>query len=200
MPHENRVVTRTGKPNVYRTLDGYDLPVPRGWALLEPGDATHTRRVKQGGTSWKIEQKKGRRTISLGILADATRIEQVRAELAAERDTPEYRKKLAAGRARRVKAQETYVEDFDAAVRSFLRFAPAHAAFADKLASAVTAHATPVGSGTVARTQRIPVEQRAEAAVIAWMRHQTTAYERMTIARVKGRRRSVRRELAVGAA
>ena len=29
---------------------------------------------------------------------------------------------------------------------------------------AVTDHATPVGSGTVARTKRIPVEQRAEAA------------------------------------
>jgi hypothetical protein len=60
----------------------------------------------------------------------------------------------------------------------------------------VTAHATPVGSGTVARTERIPVEARAEAAVIAWMRHQTTAYDDMAIARVKGLRREVRRELA----
>jgi len=57
-------------------------------------------------------------------------------------------------------------------------------------------HATPVGSGTVARTKRIPVEQRAEAAVIAWMRHQTTAYDSMTIPRVKGKRREVRRMLA----
>jgi hypothetical protein len=64
------------------------------------------------------------------------------------------------------------------------------------LARAVTAHATPVGSGTVARTERIPVAQRAESAVIAWMRHQTTAYDSMTIARVKGERRAVRRELA----
>jgi hypothetical protein len=57
-------------------------------------------------------------------------------------------------------------------------------------------HATPVGSGTVARTQRIPIERRAEAAVIAWMRHQTTAYDSMKIARVKGQRREVRRLLA----
>ncbi|MEZ6128720.1 MAG: DUF2293 domain-containing protein [Planctomycetaceae bacterium] len=49
------------------------------------------------------------------------------------------------------------------------------------MATAITAHATPVGSGTVARTQRIPVEQRAESAVIAWMRHQTTAYDHMKI-------------------
>ncbi len=54
----------------------------------------------------------------------------------------------------------------------------------------------PTGSGTVARTQRIPVERRAEAAVLAWLRHQTTAYDDMTIARVKGKRREVRRRLA----
>ena len=60
----------------------------------------------------------------------------------------------------------------------------------------MTDHATPVGSGTVARTKRIPVEQRAEAAVIAWMRHQTTAYESMKIPRVKGKRREVRRMFA----
>ena len=53
-----------------------------------------------------------------------------------------------------------------------------------------------VGSGTVARTERIPVAERAEAAVIAWMRHQTTAYDDLRIARVKGARREVRRELA----
>src|SRR5690606_41738581 len=51
-------------------------------------------------------------------------------------------------------------------------------------------------SGTVARTERIPVERRAEAALIAWLRHQTTGYDDMRIERVKGRRREVRRELA----
>src|SRR5262249_27770921 len=60
----------------------------------------------------------------------------------------------------------------------------------------VAAHATPVGSGTVARTKRISVAERAEAALIAWMRHQTTAYDRLVIPRVKGKRREVRRELA----
>jgi hypothetical protein len=42
----------------------------------------------------------------------------------------------------------------------------------------------------------MPVEQRAEAAVIAWMRHQTTDYDGMVIPRVKGKRREVRRALA----
>src|ERR1700688_23229 len=64
------------------------------------------------------------------------------------------------------------------------------------MARAITDHPTPVGSGTVARTKRIPVEQRAEAAVIAWMRHQTTGYDGMVIPRVRGKRREVRRLLA----
>ena len=79
---------------------------------------------------------------------------------------------------------------------AFLAFHPNHAELADRLARAVTDHATPVGSGTVARTKRIPVEKRAEAAVIAWMRHQTTGYDGMLIPRVKGKRREVRRLLA----
>src|SRR5439155_23977585 len=77
-------------------------------------------------------------------------------------------------------------------------FAPAHAAVAVRLAEAVTAHATPVGSGTVARTKRIDVDRRAEAAVIAWLRHQTTGYDDMKVARVKGERRRVRQRLADG--
>ena len=43
---------------------------------------------------------------------------------------------------------------------------------------------------------RIPVERRAEAAVFAWLRHQTTGYDGMAIPRVKGKRREVRRMLA----
>jgi hypothetical protein len=81
-------------------------------------------------------------------------------------------------------------------VVAFLAFHPTHAALAELLARAVTDHATPVGSGTVARTKRIPVEQRAEAAVIAWMRHQTTGYDGMVIPGIKGKRREVRRMMA----
>ncbi len=79
---------------------------------------------------------------------------------------------------------------------TFLAFHARHTDLANQIARAVTNHATPVGSGTVARTKRIPVEQRAEAAVIAWMRHQTTAYDSMAIPGVKGKRREVRRMLA----
>ena len=79
---------------------------------------------------------------------------------------------------------------------TFLAFHPIHSELAGRLGRAVTDHSTPVGTGTVARTKRIPVEKRAEAAVIAWMRHQTTGYDGMMIPRVKGKRREVWRMLA----
>ena len=128
--------------------------------------------------------------------APAATISHIRAELEAERSTENYAKRNEADARRRNKAQAEYVEDFFGAVVAFLAFHPKYANLAHRLARAVTAHATPVGSGTVARTKRIPVRQRAEAAVIAWMRHRTTAYDGMVIPRAKGKRREVRRMLA----
>jgi hypothetical protein len=179
-----------------RAADGTVLTVPDGWALLPPGDAALTRRVKEAGEHWVVQEKKGRKTFSRGVWAPAATIERIRAELEAERATDGYAKRKAADARRRDKVQAAYVEDFFGAVVAFLAFHPNHADLADRLARAVTDHATPVGSGTVARTKRIPVERRAEAAVIAWMRHQTTGYDGMTIPRIKGKRREVRRMLA----
>lgn len=164
--------------------------------LLPPGDAALTRRVKAAGEHWVMQEKKGRRLFSRGIWAAAATIDTIRAELETERSTEGYAKRKDADAKRRDKAQADYVEDFYGAVLEFLAFHPAHTDFAGKLARAVADHATPVGSGTVARTKRIPVRDRAAAAVIAWMRHQTTAYDSMKIPRVKGKRREVRRMLA----
>ena len=133
---------------------------------------------------------------SRGVWAEAAVIEKIKTELESERDSDSYRKKRAADTRRREKKQTEYVEDFQGAVLSFLDFHSRHASLARELAGRVTALATPVGSGTVARTQRIPIEKRAEAAVIAWLRHQTTGYDDMVIPRVKGKRREVRRMLA----
>lgn len=164
---------------------------------MPPGDAGLTRRVKQLGPSWAVVEKKGRKTFSKGVWAPRENIESARAALAAERATPAHAKKRAAATARREREQSAYVVSFESEVLGFLRFAPRYAELARSLARRVTEHATPVGSGTVARTERIPIERRAESAVIAWMRHQTTAYDRMKIERVAGRRREVRRELAL---
>lgn len=184
------------KPRTVRTADNRILAVPAGWELLPPGDAGLTRRVKASTETWTVQEKKGRRTFSQGLWADAGVIAKKRQELDAERSTESYAKKRASDQARRAKKQEVYVEDFESSVLQFLRFDDRHSSIAVKLAKAVTQHATPVGSGTVARTERIPIERRAESAVIAWMRHQTTAYDNMKIARVKGERRVVRRMLA----
>jgi len=183
-------------PNSVRTAAGPVLAVPKGWVLLPPGDAALTRRVKAAGDHWVVQEKKGRKIFSRGVWADGATIERIRAELGVERSTEGFAKKKVADALRREKTQAAYVEDFLGAVVAFLDFHPTHAELADALARAVTEHATPVGSGTVARTKRIPVEQRAEAAVIAWMRHQTTGYEGMVIPRIKGKRREVRRMLA----
>ena len=184
------------KPEWVRVPDGRTVAVPAGWELLPPGDAGLTRRVKAAGPTWAVQEKRGRKVFSRGLWADAQTIARIKAELEAERAKPQYARKLAQAAVKREVKQTAYVEDFAGAVSAFLRFAPVHAELANRLAAAVTAHATPVGSGTVARTERIPIEERAEAAVIAWMRHQTTAYDTMRIARVKGERREVRRELA----
>lgn len=179
-----------------RTPDQEVLVVPAGYRLLPPGDAGLTRRVKQAASCWVVQEKRGRKTFSLGIWAPAAIIDQMARDLAVERESPAYEKKLESGRKRRAVEQAQYEEDFQQAVFDFLRFAAVHTELARALAKAIADHAVPVGSGTVARTKRIPIERRAEAATIAWLRHATTGYDNMEIPRVKGMRREVRRMLA----
>ena len=182
--------------NTVRTSDGKILTVPENWVLLPPGDAALTRRVKAAGEHWIVAESKGRKTFSRGVWCPPETIERIREELAQERSTEAFARKKAGDAQRREQAQSQYVEDFHQAVVQFLAFHARYAELANQLATAVTVHATPVGSGTVARTKRIPVEQRAEAAVIAWMRHQTTGYDNLVIPRIRGQRREVRKILA----
>lgn len=192
----NNIFAPGPTPNTVRSADGNVLTAPDGWVLLPPGDAALTRRVKAAGEHWVVQEKKGRKVFSRGIWAAAATVDKIRAELEVERATEKYVNRKEADARRRDKVQTEYVEDFHQAVLTFLAFHSKHAELAERLAHAVTEHATPVGSGTVARTKRIPVEERAEAAIIAWMRHQTTAYDSLKIARIKGKRREVRRMLA----
>ncbi len=193
---ESLTCAPTKDPRQVRAPDGRVLTIPPGWSCLPPGDAGLTRRVKVAGPSWTVVEKVGRKTFSKGVWAPAEHIDAAKAQLEVERATPAYAKKRASEVKRRELAQAEYVEDFEGAVKKFLRFTPVFTALELAVANKVTVHATPVGSGTVARTERIPLEQRAESAVIAWMRHQTTAYDSLKVARVKGARREVRRQLA----
>jgi hypothetical protein len=183
-------------PNTVKAPDGSVRSVPEGWVLVPPGDAALTRRVRAAGECWSVTERRGRKVFSRGVWAPAATVERVKAELEAERSTESHARKKQADAARREKAQGEYAEEFRLAVFRFLDFHVDYAELAERLARAVADHASPVGSGTVARTKRIPVEKRAEAAVIAWLRHQTTAYDSMAIPRVKGKRREVRRLLA----
>ena len=196
MPTETREVRPFSMPRRVLAADGRVLAVPDDWGLLPPGDAALSRRIKADGPTWTVIEKKGNKRFSRGIWAPAARIDALRAELALERQDPSYQRKLDAGRARRAVEQAEYVEDFRGSVLAYLSFHPSYREIEERMAGLITAHATPVGSGTVARTERIPIEERAEAATIAWMRHQTTGYDNMVIPRVKGERREVRRMLA----
>jgi hypothetical protein len=190
------VVAPTSEPGRFRAEDGSVLSPPPGWELLPPGDAGLTRRVKASGPTWTVIERRGRKKFSRGVWAPAAVLAEARAALAEERAAPAYARRRASDARRREAAQSAYVEEFTAAVLEFLAFAAPHAHLARRLAEAVAVHSTPVGSGTVARTERISVGRRAEAAVLAWLRHQTTAYDEMVIPRVKGQRRKVRRQLA----
>jgi len=196
MPSKQIIVAPGPAARTVITAEGRVLTVPDDWELLPPGDPALTRRVKAAGPTWALQEKRGRKIFSRGLWCSSADVAAIRAQLAVERADPKYAKKLAAGAERRAKQQVEYVDNFRQAVLEFLRFAPVYQELAERLATAIAEHATPLGSGTVARTERIPIEQRAEAATIAWLRHQTTAYDEMEIARISGERREVRRMLA----
>ncbi|WP_242637407.1 DUF2293 domain-containing protein [Desulfobacter hydrogenophilus] len=134
--------------------------------------------------------------ISKGIWAPAENILAAKQEVAAKRATPAYAKDRKCELARRQAKQEVYTQEFNDQIIKFLNFHSRYEKEAQHLGKIITSHATPVGSGTVARTQRIPIDKRAQAAVIAWMRHKTTVYDSMKVARVKGTRREIRKALA----
>src|SRR5258706_2935592 len=198
MSLQTRIVSPGPSARAVRTAAGEVLLAPADWVLVPPGDAGLTRRIKAAGPTWTVQERRGRKTVSQGVWAASAHVEAARVALAAERATPQYAKRREADARRRDVEQADYVTEFRQAVLSYLAFHPQHARLAEELAKAVADHATPVGSGTVARTEGIPVEERAEAAVIAWMRHKTTAYDTMAIPRVKGKRREIRRMLAGG--
>ena len=175
---------------------GKELIPLQDWAFLKAGDAAVTKSVKAKGETWVVQVRKGRRMISKGIWAKESHIRESQQEVEAKRATPEYAKRRKSDLARRAAKQEKYLVDFCAEVVSFLDFHSRYKTEADILGRKITELAAPVGSGTVARTERIPIDKRAEAATIAWMRHQTTAYDSMRIARIKGKRREIRRQLA----
>ncbi|MGE9289553.1 MAG: DUF2293 domain-containing protein, partial [Puniceicoccales bacterium] len=149
---ESLEVRPSPKPRHVITARGELLAVPAGWELLPPGDAALSRRIKADGPHWVVKEKKGRKMFSRGIWAPAPRIQALRLALEAERADPAYTRKLEQSRARRAQQESLYREDFKSALLNYLDFHPRYELLAKRLAELIGNHATPVGSGTVART------------------------------------------------
>jgi hypothetical protein len=103
------IFTPGRSPNAVRAADGTVLTAPEGWALLPPGDAALTRRVKEAGDHWVVQEKKGRKVFSRGVWAPAATIDRIRAELGVERSTEGYARHKEADARRRDQAQAEYV-------------------------------------------------------------------------------------------
>src|SRR5262249_13041276 len=77
-PQQSSVLSLPGPvERTVRTADGRVLTVPEGWALLPPGDAGLTRRVKVAGEHWIVQERKGRKIFSRGVWAAAETIERI---------------------------------------------------------------------------------------------------------------------------
>ncbi|WP_066627684.1 DUF2293 domain-containing protein [Labilibacter marinus] len=195
MPTNVKIVT-SDKAGKLKDEEGYPITPPSHWSFLAAGDAGVTRKVTARSECWRVVFKKGRRTMSKGIWAPTVSIQRAQQEMEATRSTETYQKQKVYNKKRREEKQQSYEVEFCQEVEKYLHFHATYQSIAKALSILVTKHAIPVGSGTVARTAMIPIEQRAAKAVIAWMRHQTTGYDHMKIAHIKGERRAVRRMLA----
>ncbi len=193
---ENIKTLTWGNNGVLSDEKGRPAVPPVGWIFLPAGDAAVTRKVTSKGLYWKVVFRKGRRIMSKGVWAPEEIVKHAVEDVRAMRSGMEYQSRLESGRRYRQKKQEAYRILFYEEVKKFLSFHMKFREMEEIFAGAVTEHAVPVGSGTVARTEMIPVQERASRAVIAWMRHKTTAYDTMTIPRIKGMRRETRRLLA----
>ena len=118
-------------------------------------------------------------------------IAEARSTVAEKRADPGYAKKRATDLKRREKKQMDYESNFYEALLNGLAFHPRYQMEAARMAEMVCAHARTHWQRHRGRTERIPIENRATAAGIAWMRHATTAYDQLNIPLVKGRRREL---------
>lgn len=175
---------------------GEVLSPPLGWSFLPAGDAGITRKVTAKGEFWRVQIKKGKRLISKGVWAPSQHIQEAKNLVENIRSTDEYAQKREYQVKRRNLKQEKYKAEFSIAIQKYLNFHYKYSQLEKAMSGLVCEHAIPIGSGTVARTSLIPIEERASRAVIAWMRHQTTFYDQLNIPNIKGERRAVRRQFA----
>jgi len=196
MPNETRTFLITKSDASLKDKAGKTFIVPKGWENLPAGDASVTRKLKSLGPTWTVQEKKGRKTFSHGVWAPKENLQQAKALVEAQRRDPKHQKKLAQAKVRREEKEEVFGEDFQQAIITFLNFDKKYQNLVGTLALLVKEHAVPVGSGTVARSSSVTLQDKAALAVMAWMRHQTSNYDTTSVPRIKGARRELRRKIA----
>ena len=196
MPTETRTFLITESDSRLKDKTAKVYSVPAGWQKLPSGDASITRKLKSLGPSWTVQEKKGRKSFSHGVWAAKEHIEAAKSLVEAQRADPKHQKKLAQAKVRREEKEVVFGTDFQQEIIKFLNFDKKYQALVEQLAVLVKEHAVPVGSGTVARSSSVTLDDKAALAVMAWMRHQTSAYDSTSVPRIKGARRELRRKIA----
>ncbi len=196
MPTETRSFLVTKDDPRLKDKSGKIYSIPAGWDNLPAGDASITRKLKSLGPSWTVQEKKGRKSFSHGVWAAKEHIATAQALVAAQRADPKYQHKLAQAKVRREEKEAVFGEDFQQAIIEFLNFDNKYQPLLEQLSVLIKDHAVPVGSGTVARSASVRLEDKAALAVMAWMRHQTSSYDSTAVPRIKGARRELRRQIA----
>ena len=170
--------------DVYESRDGWwnpdygDIEIPPGWELLPRGDTFLTRRVKVAGPYWLAWSPRSRtrpHRRAIGVVAPKTAIDEARA--AAEATATQRAAQRRSGANQRDRHEATYRSELAAAIVVYLDFAPRHAQLANEIAERAATRAGEVGSGRVGRTRLLTLEQRAELAARADIRHNHTSYE-----------------------
>ena len=196
MPTETRSFLVTKSDRCLKDKAGKVFTVPATWESLPAGDASVTRKLKSLGPTWTVQEKKGRKTLSHGVWAAKEQIVEAKALVEAQRADPMHQRKLAQAKVRREEKEAVFGEDFQQEIIEFLNFDEKYQDLVEQLAVLVKEHAVPVGSGTVARSSSVTLDDKASLAVMAWMRHQTSGYDSTSVPRVKGARRELRRQIA----
>lgn len=196
MPTKTRNFLITKEDPRLKDTSGNIFSVPAGWDNLPAGDASITRKLKSLGPSWTVQEKKGRKTFSHGVWAASENVATAKLLVDAQRSDPKHQKKLAQAKVRRKEKEEVFGEDFQQAIIQFLNFDLKYQTLVKQLSLRIKQHAVPVGSGTVARSSSVSLEDKAAMAVMAWMRHQTSNYDSIAVPRIKGARRELRRQIA----
>lgn len=196
MPTQTRSFLITKADRRLTDKTGTVYSVPEGWSNLPAGDASVTRKLKSLGPTWTVQEKKGRKSFSHGVWAAKEDIAAAKALVDAQRADPKHQKKLAQAKVRREEKEVVFGEDFQQAIIAFLNFDRKYQTLVQQLAELVKEHAVPVGSGTVARSSSVTLEDKAALAVMAWMRHQTSHYDSTAVPRIKGARRELRKKIA----